>query len=263
MAFELAKYEAVRRIKGGLVMSVGFSLLVALYVSMFPSMTSSVDLESYTDAFPEPLRRAFGVETLGTIEGFMAAELYAFGWVLLLGLYFAYAGAGLVAGDVEHGRTDLLLSLPTRRWEYVIQKFAALVVPMVIVNTIVPVVVYVSTQLIDESMAIWKVASVHALSFPYLLATAAIGLLASVLARRSATAQRGAMAVVFGFFLVDSVVTDTDWSWMGAAAPMRHYDPTAILVHGEIGLSGAGVLAVFAVGLVTASCTWFEYRDLA
>ena len=160
--FELARYEGRQRVRGALALTVGLSALVALYAAMFPSVSSSVNLDEYMRAFPPALREAFGIATLSTIEGFLAAELYAFGWVLLLGLYFAYAAAGLVADDVERGRIDLLLSLPVTRSRLVTGKFLSLLVPMAVLNVVVPVVVYVATALIDDPIAVADLLAVHA-----------------------------------------------------------------------------------------------------
>ncbi|WP_129115959.1 ABC transporter permease [Halegenticoccus tardaugens] len=260
--FELARYEGRHRIKGASVLAVGLSALAALYVGMFPSVSSSVDLDEYVEAFPAVFREAFGVVTLNTIEGFLAAELYAFGWVLLLGLYFAYAAAGLVADDVERGRMDLLLSLPVRRSRVVLEKFLSLFVPLAVLNVVVPIAVYVATVLINDPIAVGDLLAVHLLSVPYLLATAGVGLLASVVFDRSSVAQRVALGAVFGLYLVESVVASTDYAWLGTLAPTRYYDPSAVLVEGTYDLGGTAALAVAAVALVVASELWFARRDI-
>ncbi|MFC6836000.1 ABC transporter permease subunit [Halomarina ordinaria] len=260
--FELARYEGRRRLTGAAALTVGLSLLVALYVGIFPSVSSSVDLDEYIEAFPPVFREAFGIATLNTIEGFLAVELYAFGWVVLLGLYFAYAAAEVVADDVERGRMDLLLSLPLRRSRVVTEKFLALCVPLVVLNVVVPVVVYVATLLIDDLISVPDLLAVHALSIPYLLSTAAVGLLASVVFDRASIAQRAALAAVFGLYLVDTVVAGTDYAWLGALAPMRYYDPTAVLVEGTYDLVGAAALLVATLVLVGVSELWFARRDV-
>ncbi|QLG64234.1 ABC transporter permease [Halorarum salinum] len=260
--FELAGYEGRKRVKGSVALAVGMSALVALYVAMFPSVSSSVDLDEYVRAFPPALREAFGVATLSTIEGFLATEVYAFGWVLLLGLYFAYAAAGLVAGDVERGRMDLLLSLPVTRSRVVSEKFLSLLVPIAVLNAVVPVAVYAGTALVDDPISIADLVAVHALSVPYLLSTASVGLLASVVFDRESVAQRVALAALFGLFLVDTAVANTDYAWLGALAPMRYYDPTAVLVEGTYDLAGAAILLASTLVLVGVSELWFAGRDV-
>jgi ABC-2 type transport system permease protein len=260
---EFARYYGRRRVKGSVAMTGGFAVLVSLYVWMFPSVSEGIDLDAYTETLPPALREAFGLQALGTIEGFLAAELYAFGWVLLLGIYFAYAAASLVADDVDRGRMDLLLSLPVTRSRVLLEKFASVLVPLVVVNVVTPVVVFLAVLGIDESISIADLAMVHVLSVPYLLVAASVGLLASVAFDRPSVAQRVAGGGFFGLFLVDSVTAETDVAWLGALSPSRYYDPTAILVSSEWDLAGAVFLLVTAAVLVGASRAYFRQKDIA
>ena len=260
--FEFTRYYGRRRLKGSLALAVGLAVLTSLYVYMFPSISSSIDLDAYVESMPPALQAAFGTQSLGTIEGFLATELYSFGIVLLMGLYLAYAAASVIADDVEDERMDMLLSLPVTRSKVLLEKFSALLVPITVVNLALPVVVYAGVLAIGESVSIADLLMAHLLSVPYLLATAGVGLLASVLFDRTSLAQRGAMGVVFGLFLVESVVTDTDFSALGAASPMRYYDPAAILVHSEYDFLGAAILLVVALGLVAVSRAYFQRKDI-
>lgn len=259
---EIARYEGAKRVRGSLAMAVGVVLLTALYVWMFPTITDSIDLDEYVEAWPPALREAFGATELGSIEGFLAAELYAFVWVILLGIYLAYAAASTIAGPVERDRIDLLLALPISRRRLLIERFASLLVPIAVLNAVVPAAVYVAVSLIGESISALDLLAVHLLSLPYLLTTAGVGLACSVYFDREPIAQRAAAATVFGLFLVDSAVSNTSVAWLGAVAPSRYYDPSAILVEGDPGLVGAAILTVAALALVAGSAAWFARRDV-
>jgi ABC-2 type transport system permease protein len=259
---EIARYEAAKRVRGSLVMAAGIVLLTALYVWMFPRITDSVDLDRYVEAWPPALREAFGATELGSIEGFLAAELYAFVWVILLGIYLAYAAASTIAGPVERDRMDLLLALPISRSRLLVERFASLLVPVLLLNAVVPVAVYAAVVLIGESISAVDLLVVHLLSIPYLVTTAGIGLACSVTLDREAIAQRAAIAIVFGLFLIDSIVSDTGIAWLGTASPSRYYDPSAILVGGDAGLTGGAILTAAALALVAGSAAWFSRRDV-
>jgi len=260
---EFARYYGRRRLKGTAAMTAGFAVLVAIYVWMFPTVSEGIDLDAYVASLPPALQQAFGLQSLNTIEGFLAAELYAFGWVLLLGIYFAYAAASLVADDVDRGRMDMLLSLPVTRSKVLVEKYASVLVPLAVVNVVTPVVVYIAVLGIGESVPLADLAMVHALSVPYLLVAAGVGLLASVVFDRASVAQRVAAGGFFGFFLLDSVTAGTDVAWLGALSPSRYYDPTAVLVASEYDLQGAGLLLAAAVVLVLASRAYFARKDVA
>jgi ABC-2 type transport system permease protein len=260
--FEFTRYYGRRRVKGSVALVAGLAVLTSLYVYMFPSISEGIDLDAYIEAMPPALRAAFGVQSLGSIEGFLAAELYSFGIVLLMGLYLAYSAASVIADDVEDERMDMLLALPVTRSKILLEKFAALLVPIVVVSVVLPVVVYLGVVAIGESISVSDLLMAHLLSVPYLLTTAAVGLLASVWFDRTSLAQRAAMGVVFGLFLIDSVVTNTDFADLGVLSPTRYYDPAAVLVQSEYDLAGAAILLVATILLVGASRAYFRRKDI-
>lgn len=259
---ETARYEVEGRLRGSIVTSVLIAVLGAFYVAMWPSF-ADVDLDQFLEAWPPALRELFGVESLASIEGFLATELYQFVWVLLLGLYLAYSAAGLIAGDVERHRLDLLLSLPVTRTRVLVEKFVSLLAPILLANAVVPVVIYASVLAIGETIDVPALVAVHVLSVPYLLACGAIGLVLSVLVDRADVANRLALGVVFGLFLVQSVTAVTEgYEWLGRVSPTAYYDPTAVLVHNEYDLVGAGVLLAATLALVALAAWLFRRKDL-
>jgi ABC-2 type transport system permease protein len=260
--FEILRYETEKRVLSALVITVGLSLYAGLFLAIAPDIIANVDFSAYGEALPEAMQSAFGVDALGSLEGFLAAELYQFGWVLLLGLYFAYTAGGTVAGDVERGRMDMLLSTSVSRDRVVVEKYLALVPTLLFINAVVAGIVYAGALLIGEPVSLADVVAVHALSIPYLLVCASIGLGFSVLVRRESLAQRAGIATVFGLFMVESLVIDTDYEVLGLLSPTRYYDPTEILVESTYDLVGAAILAETALLLVVGSVVWFNRRDI-
>lgn len=237
--FEIASFETERRVNGTVAAGVGIALFAAMMLAMAPRILAE-DLTQLLDAYPPAVREAFGLETLATLEGFLAAELYAFGIVLLFALYLAYAAASSVAGDVETGRMDMLLSNPVRRERVVVEKYLALVPTIIVVNLVVGATVWLGSVAIDDP----------------------IGLALSVLFTRESLAQRAALGLVFGLFMFESVTAAAELAWLGAVSPMAHYDPTAVLVHGEYDLVGAGLLLAMSIILVAGSAWHFGRRDV-
>lgn len=259
---EFARYEGRKRLKPSLYLSAGMSTLALLVIWAFPPFRDAMDIDEIIDAYPEPLLRLFRIEEMGTLEGFLAAEFYMFGWVILLSLYFAYSTASVVADDVDRGRMDTLLAMPVSRPRLVAEKFLAVGVPIVVVNALVAPVVIAGSYLIDEPLSVADVVVLHALAVPFLYACAGIGLVASVVFDRASVAQRVAIGVTFALYLGESLLTDTDYEVLGAVAPMRYFDPNAVLIDGTYDLLGAAVLVGVTVGLLVASQAWFTRRDI-
>lgn len=260
--FETTRFEAERRLPGSAVLAAGLSAFAAMMILIAPALLDQVDIASLLEAYPPALVEAFDLDLIGTIEGFVALELYWFGWLLVLGIYVAYSAAGSVAGDIEDDRMDTLLAAPVSRGRVVTEKFLALLVPILVVNVVVLVVVYAGTRLVGEPIAAADLVAVHALSVPYLLCCGAFGMLASVVAPRRFVAEGVAAGTLVGLFLLDTVSEGTDVEWLGTLAPMRYYDPVAVLTASEYDYEGAALLLLATVVLLVASRGWFARRDV-
>lgn len=260
---EILRYEARRRIRGTAVLVVLLSLYLVMITYLFPSIGQATGaMEEYAEALPPAVQESFAIESITTIEGFLAAQIYQFIWVLMLGLYIAYVAGGLIASDLETGRIDLLLATPTARKRAVVEKYLSLLLPILAINVVMPVVLLGAVQLVGETLSVVDAIALHLLSVPYLLATGAIGLALSVTLRRADLAQRGGLGVLFMLFILDSVTSGTDVEWLGAISPTRYYSPADILIDGTYDVTGAVVLFAVALVLVVASAEWFERADL-
>lgn len=260
--FEFVSFEGRKRLRGSIYLAVGMGTLAAFAVWAFPSYSEAMDMDQLLEAFPEAMIRAFNIQSMSSLEGFLAVELYMFGWVILLGLYMAYSAAGIIADDIDRGRMDTLLAMPISRPRLALEKFAALGVPIVVVNAVTAVVVLVSAEMIDEPLAIADILALHLFSIPYLFACAGIGLLASVVFDRASVSQRVALGVTFGLYLLQSLLRETTLEFVGAIAPMRYFDPNPILLNGTYDLSNLAVLLAMLGGLVVLSQLWFVRRDI-
>lgn len=262
--FETVYYETDRNLRGTGIFVVLVSLYAVFAVALFPSFeAAAVDLEELVKGYPEPVRHAFGIEAIGTIEGFLAGEFYNFVWVLLLGLYFAYRAGGMIAADIERDRMDLLLSFPVSRSRLLLEKFASLLVPILALNIGVELVIYGGVLSIGEAIDPISLTMAHLLSIPYLATCASIGLVLSVVVDRADIAQRGALGLVFALYLVESLAASAEgFEALQYVSPTYYYDPTTILVRETYAIGDAGLLVVATVGLLLLSQSLFKRRDI-
>lgn len=260
---DILKYEARQRSRGTLTLIAVLSFYLYVLVYMFPTIASVGDaFDEYVQALPDTVVASFGVESITTIEGYLAVEIYQFIWVLMMGLYFAYLGGNLIAGEIESGRVDLVLATPVSRKRFVVEKFSSLLVPILAINVVMPVVVLAGAISVGETLSEIDLVVLHAFSIPYLLTTAAIGLGLSVLFDRADIPQRAGLGILFALFTLDSITTDSEYDWLGAISPTRYYDPTAILVNSEYDVGGAMILLVATAVIVVGATEWFRRRDI-
>jgi ABC-2 type transport system permease protein len=262
---EIVGFEARRRLRGTAMLTAVVVAFAGLTVGLFPSIAESgVDFEAYVESFPPEVQAAFlgGVTDLGTVEGFLLTELYQLIWVLVLGAYFAYAAASLVAGEVEARTADLLLSSPVSRSRIVVAKALSLLPAIVAVNAVSFLAVLAFVSLIGETVDPLDFARLHALFVLYHAANAAVGLVASATLARVRQARAAALGVVVGTYFLDALTFDTDYEWLGTLSLSRYFDAAEILIDAEIEWGDLGVLLVVALVCVVLAAEAFERRDV-
>lgn len=260
--FETTRFESERLLLASSVIAVGLAAFGGMMTLIAPGILGDVDMEALLEQFPSALVEDMGLQHMGTIEGFIGIELYQYVWLLGLGAYVAYIAAGSIAEDVETGRMDTLLAAPISRRRLLVEKYLALLTPIVVVNVVVFAGVAGGIFVIDESIPLADLAAVHLLSVPYLLACGAFGMIVSVAAPRRIIAEGIAAGTIIGTFLFEMLVTNTDVEWLGGITPMRYYEPLTILTESEYDLLGGTILILAAIVLLVASAWLFGEVDI-
>lgn len=259
---EIATYSGFRRIKGSLIIGATVGIVGMVFATIFPSFEDA-GAEDIADSFPPAMREMFGVEAMGSIEGFLAVEVYNFVWVLLFGIYFAYTAGGLIANDRESGYLDLLLTYPISRRQLLVERVGALLVPITLINVLGLIFIFIGVTLIGESIPFNRLVMVHVLSVPYFLVCIGIGVLFSVIFVRAETAQRLSFGAVFILWLFESITATVDnLDWIGYASPTRYYNPTDILVHGDYAFVHAIIMLIGFAILVIFSSILLQRNDI-
>ncbi|MDJ1434595.1 ABC transporter permease subunit [Halostagnicola sp. A-GB9-2] len=257
----ILRTESGKLLRSSVLLTGMFALLSAFMFAAFPGFAE--EAEFVEEAFPPVLIGLFGFEALHTIEGFVASYLFSLIWVLFAGMFFAYVSAGLIVEDVRTRKMDLILSNPVSRESVVLQKVAALWVPLVVVNVGLLVVLLAGANVLGESLDPIDLGVALLLSVPYLLVCAGVGIVLSVTVDRVETAQASALGLVFVLWLVDGLSNmGPDFGWVGQFTPSRYVTPTDVLVHEEYAYGEAGILlAVFFV-LLGLAVFIFTRRDI-
>lgn len=260
--FETTRYEMSRRVRGTVILTVGLSLYVAFIIWYFSLLDPSA-YEQIAESLPPAMLDAFGMQSIGSIEGWLGGQIYTFLWLLGLGIYFAYASAGVIAGDIESDRMDLLLSFPVSRSQLLAEKFASFLLPLISLNVVVGGVTYGLVLAIGETIDPMHLALAHLLSIPYLLVCAAIGMVLSVLVDRAAVAERAAIGLIFVLWLVESAVGAAEgFAWIQNISPTHYYSPTPVLIDGSYELVDIGILIATFLSLLIVSQILFQRRDI-
>ena len=257
----ILRLESSKMVRGSLLLTGLLVMLSAMFLVVYPS--SQEEAELFDQVYPEYLLVMLGIEELHTIEGFVGGYVFPFIWILLGGIYFAYVSAGMIVRDVRTRRMDLTLSNPVSRESVLVQKVAALWVPLAALNLGMMAVLFAGVAALEESISPLAFVMVHLLGIPYLLVCAGVGIVLSVVLERVETAQATALVLVFVLWLVDGLSQmNPDFEWVGNVTPSRYYDPSAVLVHEEYALGDAGILLVAFLALLGVAIFIFVRRDI-
>ncbi|MFC7137750.1 ABC transporter permease [Halobaculum litoreum] len=256
------RFEAERRLRASVLLAVGLSAFGLLFVWIVPDIVAGGNIEEVLASLPPAIVALLGFDTAASVEGLLAGEFYTFGWVVGLAGYVGYSGATAVSAPLGDDRLETLLAAPVARGSVLAGTFLALLVPVAVVNAVVPVVLYAGSRALGAPLSAGGLAAVHALSVPFLLTWGAVGVLSGVVVRRGRTAGRVVLALVFGAWLVESVTSISTYAWVGAVSPSRQFDAAAVLVDGRLDVAGAATLAVVTVAVLLAAQAVFARRDL-
>ena len=263
--FEATIFEFKRSFKGKLVLTIVLSLYILLMIGFFPTLEQSgFDMNEYIEAFPPELQNTLlrGITSLTSIEGFLTAEVYQWIWVLVLGIYIAYSSSSLISKEIEDGSMDLLLINPKYRVEIVVEKFLSVFPSLLLLNLVIPLVTFLGTRLIGETITLESLYRLHLLSIPYLLACASIGLLLSTIFNEVRKAKILSIGIIFSTYILDSITVGTDLSWIGKLSLSRYFVPGEILIGNEIDWVGVGLLLTFTAALIVLSSIIFKIKDV-
>lgn len=234
-----------------------------LYAAFYPSMRSP-EFEAAMEAFPQGLLDAIGFTDIASAAGYVGSTTFGILGPILTIVFAASLGGGAVAGDEESGRLDLLLAHPTSRWSVLVQRFAALVVAMLVVALalwLALAAISGPAELGEIGLANLGAASLHLAFLGILFGALAIAVGAAT-GRRALVYAVVAIVGIASFF-GNSLGPSVDLlAWTRDVSPFHFYSGGQPLRNG-VQVLDLAVLAVASLVLVVAGGLAFDRRDVA
>ena len=250
-----------RRVLAG--WTIGVTAVGLLYAAFYPTINTP-QMADVLDSFPEGLLDMIGFTDVFSAAGYVGSTTFGLLGPALIVIMGAALGGAAIAGEEESGRLDLTLAHPVSRWSVTLQRFAALVVGMVVATT----ALWLGLVAISDLAQLGEigVANLAAASLHLALLGTFFGALA--LAVGAATGRRGvvyaAVAVVgVGTFLGNNLgPTIEGLAWLRDVSPFHYYSGGMPLRNGLQAVDAA-VLIVASLALVIAGALVFDRRDVA
>ena len=237
--------------------------LGVMMVAIFPGMASGPGLEQMTDALPQGMMQAVGMEdmsSLSTITGFLEAEIFGLVLPLALPFFAILAAAGAIAGAEENGTIDVLMSNPLPRWQLIAAYFVSTAVSLAGVLALFGLILWGSAQFIDAELTFGTVAGGVFGAWPLALFFGGLAMVASAIVRGRMLAVGVAGGVLFVMYflnVVSGLVEELEFLEYFSAI----YYYGAPLTEG-IDWANFAILTGAAIALAVAAVFAFQKRDI-
>jgi ABC-2 type transport system permease protein len=249
-----------------LVWSLTIMALIAVTMAAMPTMFAKTALiSSFLDAYPAGFMRAFSFDPSSFSNPLGFYVVYATLYVALLGSIFSISvSAGILHKEQSMRTAEFLLAAPLTRTQVALTKIAAYLTLTTALNALSTSAAWVclavfspvpfsSTGLLVMSFYNWLLA----------LGMGGMGLLVSLVVRRTRSLTGPATGIVLGFYLWDAIAKITEkYEAYGWASPFKWMD-TKVTAPGY-GLSWWRV-ALFAgliLGCFATSVAVYRRKDI-
>jgi ABC-2 type transport system permease protein len=252
-------WEARRSLVGW---TLSVSAVATMYAAFWPTINTP-QMQQAMASYPKALLEAMNYTDLTSAAGYVGSAVYGLLVAALVTVFTIAKGARAVAGEEEEGLLDLLLAHPVGRGQVALQRFAALVVEMVVIAVVLwlaMVAISGPAKLEGITAGNYAAACLQLTLFGLAIGSVAFAVGAATGKRGWAVSTASAVAVlgylangVFPQFEPLSWTRDvTPWNWYLGGAPLRH----------GLQVADCGLLLAMTVVFVTAGTWVFTRRDV-
>ncbi len=241
---------------------LALAAVTALYVSFWPAMGDTAEMQALVDSMPEAVVTALGYDAIGSPAGYLESTVYALLAPILMLVFALGFAARAIAGDEEAGALELESAAPVGRRRLLLERYLALVAGVVWLAAVVGVVSLGLARAVDMEVATLPLVGATLGLFLLVLAlgsvTFAVG---AVTGRRSVALAVGAGVAVAAYVSNALAPLLDDGRWLELVSPFHWYlgnDPL------NEGLSVVGALAPVALTVVSLviALAVYDRRDL-
>jgi ABC-2 type transport system permease protein len=242
-----------------LIWGLALGAMSAMIVSIYPSIGAQLD--DMMANYPPELLALFGeVSSFGSVEGFLALEVFNLIAPLAFAFYAIILGARAIAGAEERGTLDLFLGNPLPRWQIVANGYATIAGALLGSAALLGLCTWVPALLAGVDLPLGAVIAATLNLLPLGLFFGGLALLASAFVHRAALAITIPGAVLVVMYFINGL-----GSVSKSMEPLR---PLSIFKHYgsaiENGIAWPSFIVITLIGAAFAAlaATAFARRDI-
>lgn len=225
------RHELSTSQKSLLVWSISLSVVVILFLSMYPTFSKDVaDSQKVLANLPLPVRKALGI-SLGNFFTLFGFYGYVFTFVTLAGALQAMTlGISIFSKEYARKTADFLLTRPISRTSIITQKLIAELIILTTTNIVFGLAAFLAVHLYTtESFSLTVFALITLTLFFVQLVFLSIGMIVAAVVMRIKNPVAVSLPTVTGFFIVSSLSAIFDQETVKYLTPFKFFDTTFII----------------------------------
>lgn len=237
-----------------------------MYVYFYPSVqATSTQVSDLVKALPSELSKAFGLDprSFTTFEGYVAGKQFSLVWPMLMVMLVSGMAANYIAGDIEKGTMELVLSQPISRFKVIISRIISgiFVCFLFAALTVLSVIPFASIYGISIPESHFWLTS--AIGFCFGVAVFGLSMLASSFLSEKGKALFLAIGVLLAMYVINIVaLLKASLENIKYASYFYYFDYTGMLLDGKIGKLSIWVLSLSFLAFAACGTIWFTKRDI-
>ncbi|MGB3327755.1 MAG: ABC transporter permease subunit [Thermomicrobiales bacterium] len=245
-------------LRGGVRSAAIWTAAVSAYLVALTLSFRQISPAVSTTQYPEGLARAFNISDMHSITGFLSTEVFSF-IPIIMAIYPILLAANAIAGAEERGQLDLPLGTPLSRKDLVLARAISAAILILGMLATTAALGWLAGVVSGEDLPASTIFGASLALWPFMLFFGAVGLVASALTHRFATAMGatvGVLVVMYALDLIARLAQKDAFGWFSAF----HYYGTPML--DGVNWAGAVGMTLCAILLCGAAIVAFTRRDI-
>lgn len=236
-----------------------------MMIALFPTMKTA-DLSAVYQQFPKEFLKFFGangIESMGTIEGFLSLEFLSLFFILIIAFYVGSSAGSTIAGSIEKHTMDFQLSQPISRTKLIIaETLVGLFNTFLLVASTV-LSIFLLAKGYHVSMNNHGLLTFLFVATIFLWSFYGVAMFISSLLRSKITVAALTVSILMGLYVFNALTKIVDkLSKYDKFTLFNMYDPQKLLTSTEINWNNILVLGIILFVGVFSSIIIFNKKDI-
>ncbi|MFC1662996.1 ABC transporter permease [Patescibacteria group bacterium] len=252
-----------------IIFSVSGILLLWMYIAMFPSFAGQAeDFNKLLESYPQGFLEAFGIDEsaniFSSVESFISVEHFSLIWpIMMVFMMIGLAGSGL-AGQIEQGTVEILLSRPLSRFKIYLARYLAGVFSLVVFGIFSVFMAMPLSNLHGVETTFMPFLTIFILGMMFGLAVLSMAMFFSALFSEKGKASMTMGGIIIGMYVLHLVaVLQEHLDVLKYFSFFYYYDFNAAVRDATISIESIVVFLAVIIIFGIAGAWWYNRRDIA